>query len=221
MSENNSPTQNILLENLKTLFTGVIALSIIIGGIWSFGGVMVVSIVCTLGIALLIWLPLFWLLGRLTLAAFNYCNINGQSATPQQKFGDMARTVIMGFLGVSMIAVPLGVFGLVALIDQTPKQGWIVWLLVLWLAGRLTPRILNVLGINLSNFALGGSRSGVEGGEVLPSLRKPTPQQQSLVNYIRKAQAKGFSESQIQSRLNQQGWSNTEIEQAQAMVSVV
>lgn len=96
----------------------------------------------------------------------------------------------------------------------------LIWVPLVWLAGFITVGIIlgiaQAVGFGL-NLTLPGQSQSI--GEVFqPAVSRATVKQQSLVNYIRKAQAKGFSESQIQNRLRQEGWSLAEIEQAQGAI---
>ena len=127
------------------LFLGLIIMT---GNPVSAGTLVVYSIVCTLGVSLLIWLPLAWLVGAVTL---------------------------MLFFGIAKVM------------------------------GFSVTTIFPVLNRPV--------------GEVFqPAVSRATVHQQGLINYIQKAQAKGFSTSQIHKRLRLEGWEQTEIEQAQAAI---
>ncbi|MGB0560905.1 MAG: hypothetical protein ACPGVO_03775 [Spirulinaceae cyanobacterium] len=147
MTKENNRLRNLFGASIIATPVGAIVIflgmSIATGDMAQAGTVIVVSIVCTLGISLFIWIPLCWLVGVLVLGIF------------------------------------AGTFKLIGMTAQRPVEKQV-----------LQPAIAN----------------------------RALIQQQSLANYIRKAQAKGFSESQIQNRLRQEGWNNDEIAGAQAMV---
>ncbi|MEM8640829.1 MAG: hypothetical protein AAGG51_18730 [Cyanobacteria bacterium P01_G01_bin.54] len=142
-------------------------------------------------------------------------------------------TRLKNFFGTSAIAIPIG--ALVIFLGMSISTGdvtqaatlvlvsivctlgisLLIWIPLCWLAGML------VLGIFAGTVKLIGLNAAQRSAEKVlqPAItNRATIQQQSLANYIRKAQAKGFSESQIQSRLRQEGWSAEEIEGAQAVV---
>ncbi|MFK0733198.1 MAG: hypothetical protein HEQ35_24695 [Gloeotrichia echinulata IR180] len=123
-----------------------ISIAVISGGIENAGMIVSASIVCTLGISLLIWIPLCWVVGW---TVFEICSL---------LFGEerMRRAFRIATADA----------------DQTP--------------------------INLP----------INNTELL-----------SLVDYIKKCQRQGWSDTQIYSRLKARGWEDEEIEQAQNLAN--
>jgi hypothetical protein len=141
--------RDLIISSVVAIPTGAViilcSLAIFSGGdLQAALAMILISIVCTLGISLLIWIPLCWLAGMLT-------------------------------IGMSV--------GLVKLLSSQVQQ--------------------KVPGEAIVKPAI---------------VDRALAERQSLANYIRKAQKKGFSASQIESRLRQEGWSVTEIANAQALV---
>lgn len=140
--------RDLIISSVVAIPTGAViilcSLAIFSGDLQAALAMILISIVCTLGISLLIWIPLCWLAGILT-------------------------------IGISV--------GLVKLLRSQVQQ--------------------KVPGEAIVQPAI---------------VDRALAERQSLANYIRKAQKKGLSESQIQSRLRQEGWSVTEIANAQALV---
>ena len=120
-----------------------IALAIVTLDISAAFGIMALSIICTLGISLIIWIPLWYILGYLTFAVLRF---------------------ILSFFGVDLA---------------------------------------ESMGINKKK-----NSSHPKEEEELPALNRD---QQALLSYIQKAQAKGLNSIQISSNLQNNGWSSDSI----------
>ncbi|HAX78515.1 MAG TPA: hypothetical protein DCY88_22460 [Cyanobacteria bacterium UBA11372] len=109
---------------------------------------------------------------------------------------------------------------LIVLTVCTLGIGLAIWLGFAWLVGMVIVGsiwgILRVTGLATENRT---STEGETSGESRPQERVST-EELALVDYTIKAKERGFSDTQIASRLQAQGWSNEEIELAQGLANV-
>ncbi|MEM9539798.1 MAG: hypothetical protein AAGA60_09830 [Cyanobacteria bacterium P01_E01_bin.42] len=85
----------------------------------------------------------------------------------------------------------------------------VMWIPLWWLVGWITFAIFRAIA--KSNADSDPSRD--------TSTSTQDPNQQALLNYIKLAQSKGFSDSQISTRLRVEGWSDAEIAAARQVAS--
>jgi hypothetical protein len=81
----------------------------------------------------------------------------------------------------------------------------VIWLPLIWLIGYMS---LSIIYFIITQF----NQSSSPDGQGLLSVNNN--QIYAIVDYIKKAQAKGYSDSQIETRLREKGWTQTEINQA-------
>lgn len=146
------------ISKISAFFTGLVITSAILFFMLGndFFSLIFLSIVCTLGISLVIWIPLFWLVGYITLSIIYKINpqLNQSSLSNDQD------------------------------INQSPVPN---------------NQSLKNQGVFFVN----------------------NKQIYALVDYIKKAQAKGYSDSQIETRLKKNGWSQSEIDQAFQLITLI
>ena len=109
---------------------------------------------------------------------------------------------------------------LVVLTICTLGIGLVIWLGIAWLLGILI--VGSIWGIVWVGGLFTQNRNASEGEismETRPQERLSI-EQVALVDYTIKAKDRGFSDTQIASRLQAQGWSNEEIELAQGLANV-
>lgn len=150
---------------------------------------------------------------------------------------------ILGTGGSSLIGLPVGCIALfigmavsvgsvqdainmlAVLTICTLGIGLVIWLGIAWLLGIVI--VGSIWGIVCAgglftqnrNVSEGESSEGEISRETRPQERLST-EQVALVDYTVKAKERGFSDRQIASRLQAQGWSNEEIELAQGLANV-
>ena len=83
----------------------------------------------------------------------------------------------------------------------------VMWVPLWWLVGWIILAIYNAIA----------KPSQGEGDR--PVAAKKDANQQALVNYMKLAKSKGFSDTQISTRLRVEGWGNEEITEAQQLLS--
>jgi hypothetical protein len=86
----------------------------------------------------------------------------------------------------------------------------VIWLPLIWLIGYMS---LSIIYFIITQF----NQSSSPDNQGLLSVNNN--QIYSLVDYIKKAQAKGYSDSQIETRLKEKGWTQVEINQAFQLVN--
>ncbi|MBP0021599.1 MAG: hypothetical protein J7647_29100 [Cyanobacteria bacterium SBLK] len=115
--------------------------------------------------------------------------------------------VTFGFLCVNGInnAMSILIFSILC----TAGVSLVMWIPLWWLVGWITFAIFRAIVKSPTDSNSSGDTSA------------PTkdPNQQALLNYIKLAKSKGFSDSQISTRLRVEGWSDAEIADARQVAS--
>ena len=128
--------------------------------------------------------------------------------------------VLFIFMAVAGGSIQAAVGMLIALTICTLGIGLVIWLCFAWLVGIVIVGpiwgIMKVAGVVTENIT---STEGETSGESRLQERLSTTEL-ALVDYTIKAKERGFSDTQIASRLQAQGWSNEEIELAQGLANV-
>ncbi|MFB2978521.1 hypothetical protein [Microseira sp. BLCC-F43] len=141
----------------------------------------------------------------------------GELSLISLKVGSIVLFILMAAAGGSIEAA---VGMLISLTICTLGIGLVIWLCFAWLVGIVIVGpiwgIMKVAGFVTQNRT---STEGETNGETRPQERLSTTEL-ALVDYTIKAKERGFSDTQIASRLQSQGWSNEEIELAQGLANV-
>ncbi|GET38024.1 hypothetical protein [Microseira wollei] len=128
--------------------------------------------------------------------------------------------VLLILMAVTAGSIQAAVSMLISLTICTLGIGLVIWLCFAWLIGIVIVGgiwgIVKFAGIVTENLT---STEGETSGESRPQERLSTTEL-ALVDYTVKAKERGFSDTQIASRLQSQGWSNEEIELAQGLANV-
>jgi hypothetical protein len=152
--------------------------------------------------------------------------MNRQSESPGQKTQFNLISVSVGslvlfiFMAVAGGSIQAAVSMLAVLTVCTLGIGLAIWLAIAWLVGMvIVGSIWGIVWVG-GLFTQNSTASEEEiSTETRPQERLST-EQVALVDYTVKAKERGFSDTQIASRLQAQGWSNEEIELAQGLANV-
>lgn len=115
--------------------------------------------------------------------------------------------VTFGFLCVNGInnAIVILFFSILC----TAGVSLVMWIPLWWLVGWIAFAIFRAIVKSQPNSTFSGDTS--------PPTKDPN--QQALLNYMKLAKSKGFSDSQISTRLRVEGWSDAEIAAARQVTS--
>ena len=148
---------------------------------------------------------------------FRYPVLNTQFYLISLAVGSIALFI---FMSVAVGSVQDAVTMLTVLTVCTLGIGLAIWLGIACLVGMVI--VGTIWGIAWVGGLVAENRTSTNGetsGENRAQERLST-EQLALVNYTVKAKERGFSDTQIASRLQAQGWSNEEIELAQGLANV-
>lgn len=114
---------------------------------------------------------------------------------------------IVTFLFLCLNGIGNAISILVFSILCTAGVSLVIWIPLWWLMGWITLAIARAIAKSQPD-----SSNNV-------ATSTPNPDRQALLNYIKLARSKGFSDSQISTRLRVEGWNDAEIASAQQLAS--